>query len=287
MPEVQAAQFTPQSVNTLADTIEINLKRGLFSPDNASAAFNAVDRLRDIAKQSTITVGDVRGVRDALSNAVGQGAAAKITARQNIGDFLNNLSQPDLVAGDANKVSQILRAANKDWAAQATAFELPKVMASAQRYAKQNQIPLDEALAARGRGLLPQERAAAATAIEGGPVRQALQFAGRFDPTKNPLALMMHGITGFLSGGASLPISTAATIANRLAEHLGSRQAQNLRQAILNRSALAQTPAYQPQTPYFPGMAIQPNAAPGAIPRAVVGGLRGGAIAGLPYWLQQ
>jgi hypothetical protein len=158
-------------------------------------------------------------------------------------------------------------------------LELPATLRSAQRYAQQKDIPVsDPEAVARLRGLTPQEKERAVSALEGGPLTKGIRFVGGFDPTKNPLALIGHLGTGFLTGGTSLPYSGMGTVANRLGNYINQTQLNDLRQAILQRSALGQQPQFQRQqimAPYYPTPGQQNPVSIGVLPRGFIGAARG------------
>ena len=282
-PELNAAKFAPPSIASAADNTEALLGAQNFSRgvDAVPPAFKALDNLRTLAQNDTATFANVRSVDRALTLAARElgpdrqptaNAAAATIVKQQIRNYFDNLSPADLTVGDATKIGPLLRAANQDYAAQAAAFGLPKAMRQAQAYAKQNDIPIEEALAIRAKSLTPQERAQAAQAIEGGIGMKGLRLAAMADPTKNPLALMAHGIGAFTTGGATLPISTIGTAAGRASNFLQEAAIKKLRQDILNRSYLAST-----LPPVPPSIGIGP--------RAVIGGALGGygGLLGSPY----
>lgn len=271
-PELKAAEFAPQSIGTFADAVEQQLKAQNFSRVNMGPAYTALDNLKAMASNNSATFANVRAVDKALTRAgreVGpngvptENAAAATVVKQNIRGYLDTLTPADLVKGDATKIGPLLRAANQDYATQSAAFELPRTLRKAQNFAKQNDIPIEEALALRAKNLTPEERAQAAKAITGGIVTKGVRLAAMADPTKSPLALGAHTLGAYATGGASLPLSSVGTAAGRLSDFLKESQIKQLRQNILNRSYLAST--------------LPPVPPPlGVAPRALIGGVLGG-----------
>jgi hypothetical protein len=129
-PDVAAVQIHPAAVSDLADTISADLQHGTnsgFRPANEPKVFSAIDELNTAAKEKRpASIADIDNVRQVLGglakekDAIGQPtrqAAAASRAIDQVNDFLPNLKQPDLLAGDAAKANSILDEARGNWAA--------------------------------------------------------------------------------------------------------------------------------------------------------------------------
>jgi hypothetical protein len=289
-PQLKALKFTGQSANDLADTLETNLYRNrLLGRDDpeAKAAYVVVDRLREIAKQPEITLADINGLKEKLKATAEKGYIGSIEGRSTIRNFLDNLTPSQVTAGDPMRAIPLLQNANKMWAAQAKAFEVPAMLRDVKQYAEKNQISIDRALAERARGLTPEEMATAKGLIQGDIPTRMIRLLGSFDPTKNPLAAVTHAASAFATQGATAPLSGVAGAAGRLGDYISRAGTSELRQDILNRSPLASVPGWQATYPWFPAAGPQtPRLTFGVIPKAVIGGVQGAATGTLPYWLQ-
>jgi hypothetical protein len=259
-PELQTARFSPSSLETLSDNATTTLQNKSFGSVGAEGAYNAASNLKKIQP----TIGEIRDIDKRLTEMAGElnaqgkpteNATAALLVKQQIRNFLDNPA-PHLTQGDPNKITQLLRAANQNWAAQATAFELPATLKAAQRYAKKYEIPIDEALQQRAKALTPEERQAAAQAISGGRLGQTINFLSGLSPAKSALSLGANVLGFALNPYISGPIGAVGTVADVANRLMRASRVRGLRQDILNRSALGQSPQYQTGAPYVPNPAI-------------------------------
>lgn len=271
-PEFVGAQATPQSVGNLATIIESRLGAQNYSPIKATEAFGAINLLKGMqAGKQAPTIANIRGVSQTLDRTAREvgttglptaDASAAQEVQKTIRAYLDTLQQSDLAKGDAAKIGPILQQANQNWAAQAKALDVPVTLKKVARYANKYDLPMEQAMAMKGGTLTPQEQMQGLLALGGGPALKTLRAAGSFDPTKNPYSFGMQALAAMMTGGASLPVSSIATGANRAANAITHARVNNLRQSILNNSPLGQQ---------------QPAAMPYLVPRrAVTGGLLGG-----------
>jgi len=127
-PEVAAVEIHPQAVSDLATKIENDLVGNGFRPTAKLGAdtFREARALDVPPNVASVKVADIDNARRALGNlakevdAIGQPtteAAAATRAIEHIDDFLPNLRQADLLAGDARRANAILSDARGDWGA--------------------------------------------------------------------------------------------------------------------------------------------------------------------------
>jgi hypothetical protein len=125
-PDVAAVQIHPDAVSDLADTISSDLQHGAnsgFRPANEPKVFSAIDELRTATNEGRpAKIADLDNVRQVLGNAakerdaIGQPTRQSVAASRaisHIDDFLPNLRQVDLIAGDAARANDILDDARK------------------------------------------------------------------------------------------------------------------------------------------------------------------------------
>jgi hypothetical protein len=121
-PDVAAVQIKPQAVDDLATTIENDLVKQGFRPraGQGGSVFDTINELR--GAPGPVSVQDLDSVRKALGQVGKSGiptpdSAAARAAIEHLDNFLPNLKQPDLLAGDAGAANQILQDARGNWAA--------------------------------------------------------------------------------------------------------------------------------------------------------------------------
>jgi hypothetical protein len=91
----------------------------------------------------------------------------------------------------------------------------------------------------RSVGYSAAEKAQAERVVRGSPTENLLRKAGKLG-FNDGLTLMAHAAAAVPSGGASIPIGVAGTIARKAAEKMTSNQAQKLEEMLRARSPLAQ-----------------------------------------------
>lgn len=297
-PEVAAVQIKPSAVAGLAAQIENDLTRAGFRPTSKSASdtFAEVRDLRPPQGVQSVSVADLDTARKALSNlsrevdAVGKPTAEAVAAGKAVGhidNFLPNLNQADLLAGDAAQANSILSAARGNWKSAkqaelaATKMENARIQAAStygggniNNALRQAYRPLEVNNYAKTSNWSPAAQSALQDVVEGALFRNAMRDIGRSAPT-GPVNIGMHlaagAPTAFATGGASIPVSLGVGAATYLAKKLGEagtkKAAQRLTQTLLKES-----PLYQARLSSF---------GPITTPRPYLGGLLG-SLASLP-----
>lgn len=120
-PEVTRIEISPHSVNAAADDIVSRLNADGFRRLNAPQTYGVVDELRTPVGQ-TARVADIDSVRRALNRTAGNFSnpteqAAANRAIHQIDDYLTNITQPDLIRGNAATAQRILADARSNWSA--------------------------------------------------------------------------------------------------------------------------------------------------------------------------
>lgn len=253
-PAIKAIDVPPADVTALAGKIENSLLQRGNRPTtgNAPATFAEVKNLYPDPAVQSVKVDDLRSARRALNIAAGQrdpltgvatpDANAATHAIGHLDDFLDNLA-PEL------------KTANANYAASKQADSLDYRMAKAEHRAARTgtggnleNVMRQEADKIQNRGLTPQEQAARDQLVMGTPLRNTLRTAGKLG-VDGGLSLMLHAGAAIGTGGTTLPVTIAGTIARKLGEHLTRGDMGKLSEQIRSRSPLAQALAASAQTP--------------------------------------
>lgn len=244
-PEVAAVQIKPQAVDNLAATIEGDLATLGFRPNNQKSVFDTVSELK--GAPGPVAVADLDSARKALGHlakevdSVGAptaNAAAARLAIKKIDDFLPNLNQADLLAGDAAKANQILDTARKNWGAAKRAETVQTTLANAELNAAsansggniQNSIkqafkPLLKNNAAKAVGYNADELKALNNVVRGTWNGSAARAAGNLLGGGGGLGMLASGAVGYEAGGA--PGAIAAGLAGRGFKKIGNASTFN------------------------------------------------------------
>jgi hypothetical protein len=116
-PQLKNVQIAPNPVGQFVDDLKVKIDRDVAADFDAERTFKMLDKLKGNAP---VGVRDVDRVRKRLGEYAGElnanfkptpNARAAMAARQEIDDFLANLQQPQLLAGDAQAASGVLREA--------------------------------------------------------------------------------------------------------------------------------------------------------------------------------
>jgi len=233
-PEVAAVQIKPQAVSDLGTTIESDLVGAGFRERTTPKTFGVVGELDVPHGVQSVGVADLDSARRALgviakerdiAGAATAEAAAASRAIGHIDQFLPNLRQADLLAGDAAQANAILGEARGNWGAAKrselvqTKIENARKMAESQdagNVARQTRAQLRGLELndfAKAGGWSPEAKEALTNVVEGTPGRNLLREAGRFAPT-GPFNAALHGVAALSTGGATLPLAVAAGSSN-------------------------------------------------------------------------
>ena len=284
-PTVSAVQIKPQAVSNLADNIRSDLESKGFRDYANPVPFKAVDELTNprtaAATQagSAATVQDINSVRNVLTNkamerdtygAFTPDATAARHAVNQIDDFLSNLKQPDLIAGNAKAASSILQDARANWGAakraetQQTLLNNADIQAGS-TYSGGNQNnatrqalrPLLRNDASKAYGYNDAELSQLERAVTGTPVGNTSRWVGK----KLGNLASTAGVIAALGSGNPLPamVLPAGMAARAVGNASAARQGNILNEMLRTRSPLAQArqaamPAAQTQPLYNRGL---------------------------------
>jgi hypothetical protein len=243
--DVEAVRINPGAVDNLAATIENDLAGQGFRPKGQAGVFDVVGELR--GAPGPVAVADLDAARKALGviakekDAVGQATANATAARRaisHIDDFLPNLSQADLLAGDAAKANQILGEARQNWGAAKRSEQVQNLRANAeinaaaansgqniQNATKQAFKPLLKNNYAKAAGFDDAEKAALNRVVRGDWLGGAARFGGNLLGGGGGLGMLAGGVAGYEAGGA--PGAIAAGLAGKGLKSIGNRATFN------------------------------------------------------------
>lgn len=241
-----------QQVFSAVDELRTPLKRDVGP--NGPASPN--DVLENIARKAMgdkpkaagpANVDDIDSVRQLLNNlskerdGSGQMTRQAVAASRAIGhidDFLPNLKQADLVAGDAAKANAILGEARANWGAAQRAKTVQTKLGDAeinaasansggniQNAIKQQFKPLLKNNAAKAIGYNDEEIAALNSIVRGTWGGSAARAAGNLLGGGGGLGMLASGAVGYEAGGA--PGAIAAGLAGRGLKMVGNRSTFN------------------------------------------------------------
>jgi hypothetical protein len=268
-PEVQGLRINPNATEALAGTIEHDLQHGAnsgFRAANEPGVFNAVNELR-LAQQEgrASTVADLDSVRQVLRNlgkerdAQGQLTRQAVSANRaarHIDDFLPNLNQADLLAGDATRANELLADARRNWNQYKKGQEVERLLGNAQLNAasansganiqnatKQAFKPLlrNNEAKARSMGFNDEEVAALNQVVRGTWAGSAARAAGNLLGGGGGLGMLASGAAGYEAGGPAGAI--AAGLAGRGLKMVGNastmRAVRDLDRLVRSNSPVA------------------------------------------------
>jgi hypothetical protein len=229
--DVKDVRFAAQPTEDLANNISVDLRGNGFRPniqETGKPVFELVDELRGASN-----VSDLDSVRRALGNIakqrdpVGQltpNAIAANKAIEHISDFLPNLKQSDLLAGNAQKANAILDEARQNWGAYKraqtvqTMAENAAINASAAHSGgnlgnatRQAFKPFVKNNFAKAFGYTDEEKAALKKIVSGTWTGAATRAAGNLLGGGGGLGMVVGGAAGYHEGGLPGAIGTAAT----------------------------------------------------------------------------
>lgn len=283
-PEVAAVQIEPDAVVAGAANIKSDLiGRGL----RERVAPNTFAALDDLKNQPTApgtpppptTIADIESVRQnlgqiALDYGAPRDAYAATHAIRGLDDFMVNLQQPDLVAGDAAKANQILTDARANRAAAYRAEAVDRALENAELNAGSSHSGMNMDNATRQQlktilknrgvkssnpllaGYDPDEVDALHTAVVGKPVGNTLRFIGNY--------LGAGGGWGALASGAAASYATGSPLgfglpAVGMAAKLAGAASTARNAAKLNELLRQRSPLYQSRVAVAPTNPVSPS----------------------------
>lgn len=258
-PDVAAVEINPRSTAALSTQIESELAQRGFRPTNEPAVFSAVRELNPPPGVQSVRVADIDSARKVLGNiakerdAVGAQtprAAAANVAIEHINDYLPNIAQVDVIAGDAVRASEIMRDAQQNWGAAKRAEAVDLQLTRADRQAAKAGMggnvenAMRQKISAildnpkRTAGFSDAERQAMENLVRGTRTRNSLRSAGKLG-VDGGLSLMLNTGAAIGSGGATIPITAAGTIARILGQRLTAAEGRQLSEMVRSRSPTA------------------------------------------------
>lgn len=316
-PDVKAVQIKPEASDFLHHWIRNDLENGTnsgFRAANEPKTFAAISELSNpnsgMARSvgAPATIDDIQSVRKVLGriadekSSTGTLTSDAVAANRAIGhinSFLENLRQPDLLAGDASKAASILKEAGGNWGAAKRAEEVQTKLENARIQAastygggninnatRQALRPLEKDNFRRAGGFNDAEKQALATAVEGTWAGNTARQVGKYAPDTG-LKGLHHIGAAFATGGASIPLSLAALVAKIGGDAATRRNVGKLDTLLRERSPLHQANLATTQSPTIasrvtPGVTlpnpnyVAPNSRPGALPSSLVAAMLAG-----------
>lgn len=261
-PEVAAVEINPQSTANLSVKIENDLaalgyRNRPSSPERA--VFEEVNGLIPPQGVSSVKVADLHSAqkafgimareRDAVGAPTPKAAAASV-AKQHLDDYLPNISQADVISGDAVRAAEILTEAGKNWGAAKRGEQVDLQLTRAERQAAKSGMGGNVENAMRQKiatildnpkrtvGFSPAEIQAMEDIVRGTRGRNALRAAGKLG-VDGGLSLLLNTGAAIGSGGATIPITAIGTIARILGQRATGKAGASLSEMIRSRSPLA------------------------------------------------
>ena len=247
-----------------ADDLAVNLKTALTESgldDNiAPKTWGILSKLEGAPPDAVMTVQNFQSLRRTLGNAAGSNdrseRLAAVQAKQAVDEFLANLPNKAVLAGDPKKAAALLREANANHAAAERAAEVDRRIVRAELRAAHANSGMNVANTVRARladilvtpslqrGYSPQELAKMESIVRGGAVGNALRYTGNLLGGGGGLGQLAATAAG---GGAAYAFDDPRFLALPLAgigARMGSnaltmRQANQLSTMLRSRAPLA------------------------------------------------
>jgi hypothetical protein len=235
----------------------------------------SIDDIQSVRK----VLGRIADDRSPTGNMTSDAVAAN-RAIGHVNSFLENLRQPDLVQGNAQKAGDLLKEAGGNWGAAKRAEEVQTRLGNADLKAdstygggninnatRQALRPLAMDNFRRAGGFNDAEKAALESGIRGNWLGNTLRQVGKLGPDTG-LKGIVHAQDAVLTGGASIPLSLAALASKMGGDAITRRSFNNLDEMLRARSPLHQANLANTQSPTIasrvtPGVTLpNPNYVP-------------------------
>lgn len=313
-PDVKAVQINPDAATFLHHWIQNDLENGTnagFRASDQPKTFSAISELsnpnQSMARSvgSPVTIDDISAVRkrlgriaserDVMGNPTSDAAAAS-RAIDHVNTFLENLRQPDLIAGNASRASELLQEAGQNWGSAKRAEEVATKAENARIQAastygggninnalRQALRPLVKNDFQKARGFNPDEQAALEHAVTGNWAGNTARQVGKLGPDTG-LKGLEHLMLAFKTGGTSIPFSVASFGAKLAGDASTRRAIGHLDTMLRERSPLHQENVANVNSPTMqsrvtPGVTLpNPNYVP---PVRRVGAAQNGLVSAL------
>lgn len=258
-PTVTGLEVKPQPVANLSATIENELLKRGFRPKQASGTFQEIRDLVPPQGVQSVNAADLHSARKSLGiyarevDAVGKPtaeAAAAAIAKDHLNNFLPNIQQSDVVAGNAQLAAELMKEADANWGAAKRGEKVDLQLTRADRQAAKSgsgtniENAMRQKIAsmldnpARSVGYSDAEKAAMEKIVRGSVPRNVLRKVGKLG-FGDGLSLILHAGAALPTGGASIPIGVAGTVARKIGEHLTARAGARLSDSVRSRAPLA------------------------------------------------
>jgi hypothetical protein len=255
-PAIKSVNIPPNDVVNLTGGLQNDLIKKGFRPTPGSApeTFSELQRMTPDPRVPAIGVDDLRAARRAFAEtakkidekgAPTSDASAATRAIGKIDDFLDNLA-PEL------------RDANANYAAGSRAETLDFRTMKADRNAAKSGAGMNMENTMRqavdkigDRGLSKANIAARDRIVLGSGQRNALRTTGKLG-VDGGLSMMLHAGASLGSGGMTLPVTAAGTLARKIGEALTRSEIKALNKSIRSESPLAKALAAKPQFAKIP-----------------------------------
>lgn len=209
----------------------------LVSEKGKQPAMGEVDLLRRVLKSA------------ASSNERDERRIANIMIGK-LDDYVNGLKAADVVAGDPIKAVSALNKARDIWKRMSKSELIESAVTRAERRAasagsggnvdnaiRQN---IRSILDKRGNQFTAEERQMMEKVVRGSPVQNLARLVGKLSPSGNGLMMTIHGIGGYASGGATLPLAGVGYGAKKFADSATPRNVDALSRVIRSGGSLPQ-----------------------------------------------
>lgn len=248
-PDVAALQIHPAAATQLSQNIESTLLKNGVDDIVAPQTAKIIDRLKAPRFGPSTTIEDLDGARKALGNVAPAEMRAAAIARKEIDNYLGNVPQSDLIAGNAAKANAILLDARANYAAASRAEEVQRALNNADINAssaysggnlnnatRQTLKPLlkrRENFSAQGYS--PEEIDQLSRAVRGTFTGNVARGLGKMGPNGGLMGAG-HLTSAYMTGGATVPASLGFGAAKILGDRSTARQAAKLNDMLLARS---------------------------------------------------
>jgi hypothetical protein len=255
-------EIRPQSLSIMADDITRELKAAGFHPNDQPKVFGVVDRLKGVTTP-TATLDDIETARKGLVNAKmstdGAERAAARLATERLMQKQANLSPADVLQGDAEATTAVLKEAIANWAAgkrsdavsgklalgdlnAATAGAGGNIDNATRQAVKQLVRPVNNDVVPKASrmGFNAAEIEQMNKVARGTASGNIARFAGKLAPT-GIVSAGLSGGGGFALGGpvGAVALPVMGTIAKAISDASTARQAAKLERMVRARSPMA------------------------------------------------
>jgi hypothetical protein len=265
-PDVKALQIKPAAAASLSGDIQSTLLKNGADDIVAPQTTKIIERLATPRFGPSTTVEDLDGARKALGNVTPNEIRPAAIARAAIDDYMGNIPQTDLLAGDAQAANKILLEARANAAAGFRDAAVKKALSNADintaasysggnidNATRQQLKPILKNIlntynptTGMFRGWSPEEVTALRSAVLGNPVGNLMRGLGKMGPSGGLMGGLHIG-AAIASGGSSLPISAVGLAAKAAGDAMTRRSAASLSNLIRSRAPASSAALLQNQ----------------------------------------